>query len=241
MLSVAGKRAVVTGASGGVGLACARGFLVHGARGLLLIDMNASELTKTSENLKKEFPDREIIALVANVAVQSEVKVAATYAKQSFRPINLVLACPWPGAELTEGNVSKCGAWQSLIDLNLNAARYTSVIFGDMLDEHGSIILISNGIAHANVELLHPAYGAAKMGLQSLKACLAMRYSDKNIRVNSVAPRYIQTPKTLPSYYTPKPLFSQFAHPDELVPTVLHLANNSSSTITSIDFVVTPT
>lgn len=241
MLSVAGKRAVVTGASGGVGLACVRGFLTHGASAILMIDMNASELTKTSEQLKKEFPNKDIVALVANAVVQSEVRVAASFAKEKFCPIDIVLVCPAPGFELTESNISKCGAWQSMIDLNFNAARYISVIFGDLMDGHGLIILISCGIAHASIELLHPVYGAAKMGLQGLKNCLTKRYSGKNIRVNSVTPRYIQTNNALSSYYTPKPLFSQFAHPDELVSTVLHLANNSSASITSIDFVVTPT
>ena len=92
----------------------------------------------------------------------------------------------------------------------------------------------------------NPAYVASKGGLRMLAKALAIDYSNRNIRVNCIAPGYIRTVMTKESYNdkekrehrTKHTILGRWGNPEDLVGATIFLASNASSYITGIDLFV---
>jgi NAD(P)-dependent dehydrogenase (short-subunit alcohol dehydrogenase family) len=177
------KNILVIGATGGIGRELCNRLREQGAN-LHLVARDESGL-------------REL-------ATRLDAKWTTTDVTDPIQVKNLFQECATPdGVVLSVGSVMlksahrlKDDEWHSTLNQNLNSAFY--VIRSStkaMMKQGGSIVLISTSAAQIGFAN-HEAIAAAKLGVEGLARSTAASYSNRNIRVNVVAPGLVDTPLT---------------------------------------------
>ncbi len=186
---LAGKRVLVTGASGGIGSACARAFageaaevLVHYHRGHDRADALAKELGG---------------ARVVGADLTQENEVARMFAEAGPLDVCAAVAGAWPSEDVPVWELP-LERWRETLDANLTATFLTARGFLRQLEGDGALILVGS-TAGIFGEAGHADYAAAKSAilgglLLSLKN-EAVRKSPR-ARVNAVAPGWTESPMT---------------------------------------------
>ena len=182
-----GMRAVITGASSGIGEATARLFAAEGAR-VALVARRQDVLAPIARAIGKT-----ALALPADVAEPDQVKRAIDAAVDTFGGIDTVVNAagvysPVPLRELTPA------VWRELIDINLSGTYYVAREAAlRMLDAGGGTITnIGSKLSHIGMAL-SSHYCASKAGVLGLTKALAVELAPK-IRVNVVCPGPVATP-----------------------------------------------
>jgi NAD(P)-dependent dehydrogenase (short-subunit alcohol dehydrogenase family) len=85
--------------------------------------------------------------------------------------------------------------WEKTIAINLSGNYYVAKILQDKLQENGRFIMISSTDSYFGGSIT-ASYAASKSGVNSLTKSLSLLFSDKKIRVNSIAPGWVLTPMT---------------------------------------------
>jgi 3-oxoacyl-[acyl-carrier protein] reductase len=185
---LAGKRVLVTGASGGIGSACARAFaaeeaevVVHYHRGLERAETLAAELG----------------ARVAGADLTRQDDVDRLFAKAGALDICVAVAGAWPAEDLPVWELP-LERWRATLDANLTASFLTARAFLRQLEGAGALILVGS-TAGIFGEAGHADYAAAKSAilgglLLSLKNEIVRKAP--GARVNAVAPGWTESPMT---------------------------------------------
>jgi 3-oxoacyl-[acyl-carrier protein] reductase len=190
VFDLAGKTALVTGASGGIGGAIAKALHSRGAA-VVLSGTRADAL----ESLKAELgPHAHVVAcnLADTASVESLIKTAESAAGGIDILVN--------NAGITRDNLflrMKDEEWDSVIAVNLTAAFRLSraVLRGMMKKRWGRIISVTSVVGTTG----NPGqgnYAAAKAGLVGMTKSLATEIASRNITANCVAPGFIATAMT---------------------------------------------
>ncbi|HEX3943525.1 MAG TPA: 3-oxoacyl-ACP reductase FabG [Rhizomicrobium sp.] len=191
MFDLAGKTALVTGASGGIGGAIARQLHARGAA-VVLSGTRAEAL----ELLKSEFGERAHVVrcnLADSGSVEALPKAAETVAGA---PIDILVN----NAGITRDNLfmrMKDEEWEQVLAVNLGAVFRLSraVLRGMMKKRWGRIISITS-IVGVTGNAGQGNYAAAKAGIIGMSKSLAAEVASRNITVNCVAPGFITTAMT---------------------------------------------
>jgi NAD(P)-dependent dehydrogenase (short-subunit alcohol dehydrogenase family) len=193
-----GKRALVTGAGRGIGLAIARAYAERGAA-VTLCARSEGELQAAVADLRGQ-------GLAAEAMVADVTDIPAFAALIEARPAFHVLVNnagtnrPRPLAEITPED------YDLILGLNLRAAVFVlQAVTRRMLAEGiaGSVINMSSQMGHvgaANRSL----YCASKWGLEGFTKAAAIELGRHAIRVNTICPTFIDTPLTRPYFEDPK-------------------------------------
>jgi 3-oxoacyl-[acyl-carrier protein] reductase len=190
MFSMDGRKALVTGASGGIGGAIARWLHEAGAE-VALSGTRADAL----EALAKDLGDHSH-AVPADLSTAGGANQLATAAEQALGGIDILVN----NAGLTRDGLTmrmKDEDWQTVIDVNLTAAfRLARAVLRPMMKARwGRIISITSVVATTG----NPGqvnYAASKAGLTGLTKSLAQEVASRGITVNCVAPGFITTAMT---------------------------------------------
>ena len=190
-LSLAGKSALITGAFGDLG----RHFSLTLARAGAKVALAGRRLAE-GDKLAKLIMDQGGQAVVVPMDVGDPASVAAAldHASRALGPIGVLvnnagIAVTKPALEQTDED------WRSVIDVNLNGAWRVAQAGAAHMKEHGqggSIINIAS-ILGLRVSAQVPAYAASKAALIHLTKALALELARYKIRVNALAPGYIET------------------------------------------------
>ncbi|NQV46187.1 MAG: 3-oxoacyl-[acyl-carrier-protein] reductase [Rhodospirillaceae bacterium] len=190
MFDLTGKKALVTGASGGIGGAIARALYAQGAEVAL-----SGTRVDALQALAGELGGR---AHVTPSDLSSAEGPAALFADAAaaMGGVDILIN----NAGLTRDNLSmrmKDEEWQTVIDVNLTAAFRLSraCLKGMMKSRWGRIISITS-IVGATGNAGQANYAASKAGLTGLSKSLAQEVASRGITVNCVAPGFIATPMT---------------------------------------------
>jgi 3-oxoacyl-[acyl-carrier protein] reductase len=191
MFDLAGKTALVTGASGGIGGAIAKALHSQGAKVVL-----SGTRVEALEAVKAELGSNAFIAQ-ANLSDIASVEALPKAAEEvAGSPIDILVN----NAGITKDNLfmrMKDEEWDQVIAVNLTAAFRLSrgVLRAMMKKRWGRIIQISS-VVGATGNPGQGNYAAAKAGLVGMTKSLAAEVASRNITVNAVAPGFIQTAMT---------------------------------------------
>jgi NAD(P)-dependent dehydrogenase (short-subunit alcohol dehydrogenase family) len=243
LLRLDGKVALVTGSAQGLGKEIAFN-LAHNGCSLILADLMTPE--ETAEQIKKA--GARCLSLQADISDENQVERMVTKGISEFKKIDILI---------NNAGVSQLSylptedlpieEWDKIIRVNLRGTFLCCRYVGRQMIENkgGSIINIAstagmNGVSRA------PAYCASKAGIILLTKSLALEWVKYNIRVNAVAPHYVETDLTKGLRGSEKVYeglvrqipMKRFAKPEELIGAILLLSSAASSYITGTVIVV---
>jgi NAD(P)-dependent dehydrogenase (short-subunit alcohol dehydrogenase family) len=237
-IDLTGKVALITGASRGIGRACAETLAAHGARLAVHYRQDREAAQKVAAALKGN--DHVILQADLTDADAASQLVSAAVTRCGGLDIlvnNAGIYEPHPLGEATYLSWQK--AWRRHLDLNLVAvANVTFCAAQHMMCTGGRIVNISSrGAFRGEPECL--AYGASKAGLNALSQSLAQALAPHGIFVTVVAPGFVQTDMTERMLAGPageairqqSPL-GRVALPQEVADTVLFLASGHADFLT---------
>ncbi|MEO5623598.1 MAG: SDR family oxidoreductase [Dokdonella sp.] len=190
-----GRTALITGASRGIGLACARELASLGAD-VLLVARDESHLELTCVELAEEFPECEILYCAADVADHEQRLevfdwIADLDIELSLLVNNVGGNAVKPVLDYTLDEV------RALLETNVLGAFEMCRLAHASLAEHGNAAIVNvgsvSGLTHVRTGV---PYGLAKAALHQLTRNLACEWAEDGIRVNAVAPWYIRTQRT---------------------------------------------
>ncbi|MCB1476521.1 MAG: 3-oxoacyl-[acyl-carrier-protein] reductase [Rhodobiaceae bacterium] len=191
MFDLTGKTALVTGATGGIGGAIAKGLRTHGARVAL-----SGTRVEVLQELANELGG-DTIVLPCNLSDMAEADGLVEKAEEAFgAPLDILIN----NAGITRDNIflrMRDDEWDDVIAVDLNAVfRLTRGAIRTMMRRRtGRIIQITSVVGlignpgQAN-------YTAAKAGITAMSKSIAHEVASRGVTVNCVAPGFIATPMT---------------------------------------------
>lgn len=229
-----GRRALVTGGSGGIGLAAAAALGRAGAH-VTVAARRESELLQVCEALRAEGID--CAALVLDVTDSAAVDAAVAQADPFDILVNNAgMNRPKPLVEQSDEDID------AVLDLNVKAAFYTSrAVARRLLKEGlpGSIINVSSQMGHVGSPR-RTLYCASKHALEGMTRALAWEVGGAGIRVNTVCPTFIETPMTAGMLEQPgfrdwvcaRNALGRVGRLEEVMGAIVFLASDASSLMT---------
>ena len=192
----AGKTAIVTGASRGVGRATALRLSEGGANVVVNFLSNDTEAIETVRLCEEK--GVESIAIQGDVSDFRNAEAIAKAALEKFGRIDLLVcnAGIWEGASIEEMSEE---LWNKVINTNLKSAWAMTKACVPAIKKHGGAIVMVSSTAGQRGEAHYSNYAASKGGQISFTKALATELAPK-IRVNAVAPGWIETAMVRPAF-----------------------------------------
>jgi 3-oxoacyl-[acyl-carrier protein] reductase len=233
MFNLSGKTALVTGASGGIGNAIAKGLHAQGAT-VVLSGTREDALTA----LKNELGARAF-AVTCNLSDSASVEALAKNAEAAAgAPIDILVN----NAGVTKDNLfirMKDEEWDQVIAVDLTAAfRLSRSVLRNMMKKRWGRIVSITSVVGAIGNPGQANYAAAKAGLVGMTKSLAAEVGSRNITVNCVAPGFVTTPMTdALTEDQKKALFERipagrFGAPSDIAAAVVFLASEEAGYVT---------
>ncbi len=203
----AGKRAVVTGASAGIGYATAVRLAAEGAR-VGLVARRREPLEAVAQEIAAS--GGEALVLPADSSVETEIEAAMDAAAERWSGLDIIVSNA--GIELLgqDDRVDRLdrAIWDRLLTTNLtgqflackHGARHLLATGG------GAIVCLGSNCGNLGMATNEPAYSASKGGILAMMKVMAIDYARLKIRVNMVIPGFIDTPMNAPVMKDPKEL-----------------------------------
>ena len=234
--ALAGKRALVTGASHGIGRAVALRFAEEGARVALNYRSDRAAAEEAAASI--EAAGGEAVALGGDVSRADEAAALVEAAVEAFGGVDVLV---------NNAGVTRDGlllrmeeeAWDAVLDTNLKgaflcskaAARHMARARWGRIVNMSSIVGVTGNAGQAN-------YASAKAGLIGLTKTLARELASRNVTVNAVAPGFIATrmveslsPETQSGVLERIPL-GRFGTPEDVAAVCAFLASNDAGYVT---------
>jgi 3-oxoacyl-[acyl-carrier protein] reductase len=229
-----GRIAFVTGASQGIGRACALELARSGAH-VFAAARQQDKLADLVDEIKAEGGRCDAVAL--DVTSEESIDAAFEIAKQAG-----VVSILVNNAGITQDGLAvrmSRESWQKVIDTNLTGGFLCiqKVLQGMMKQRWGRIINVAS-VAGLSGNAGQANYVSSKAGLIGLTKALAIEVGSRNITVNAVAPGFIETPMTdvLPEkvreQMLPRIPLGRLGRPEEIAKAVCFLAGDDASYIT---------
>ncbi len=230
-----GKVALVTGAARGIGRAIAEKLADAGAT-VALCDLNRDWLADTAQALADKGRKAECFAV--DVSKASDVQTAVADVLKSFGRIDILIN----NAGITkDGFLVRMSEedWDAVLAVNLKGTfLFSKAAAKVMLKQRAGVIVSVASIIGLIGNAGQCNYAASKAGVIAFTKSAARELASRNIRVNAVAPGYIQTKmtETLPEDIRNKMLaaipVARFGVPDDVANVVLFLASDASAYMT---------
>ena len=231
MFSLKGKKALITGASGGIGAEIARSLHAQGAI-VTISGTNENNLSSLCDELQNN-----VYKILCNLGNVEETEKLIATASEKMGGID-ILVCNAGINKDTLAMRMKNEDWDQVLNINLKATFILNRnVLRPMLKTGGRIINISSVVAQSgNAGQIN--YCASKAGMVGMSKALAKEVATKNITVNCVAPGFIQTNMTDSLSDKQKEVITQniptktLGKPEDIAAAVAFLASNEAKYIT---------
>lgn len=235
-----GRSAFITGGGRGIGLCTAEALLEHGAN-VVLSDHDPAVLEAGRSEL--EAKGWSVDAVRLDVTDSAATARVALEANERHGGIDILIAnagIAWPD---TPGENMSDEVWLKVVDVDLHGAYWSCREFGRAMLERGRGSIVTVGsmsglISNKPQRQVH--YNAAKAGVHHMTRSLAGEWAERGVRVNAVAPTYVDTmmsrgafsePTLYPVWMENTPM-KRVARADEIASAILFLATDASSAMT---------
>jgi NAD(P)-dependent dehydrogenase (short-subunit alcohol dehydrogenase family) len=195
MNRLAGKVAMITGAGRGIGAAIALAFAREGAS-VALAELDIDTARATVERIRTEAETQNVFAVQTDVTQSASVKEALAQTEARFGPLDVLVNNAGINVfcdplTMTDDDWRRCFA----VDLDgvWNGCR--AALPGMVERERGCIVNIASTHSFKIIPGCFP-YPVAKHGVIGLTRALGIEYAPNNVRVNAIAPGYIETQLT---------------------------------------------
>lgn len=192
MKSLKNKIVFITGASSGIGKACAEEFARNGAN-LILSARRIKILSELKKTLVKKYKVK-ILAAQLDVRKLQDVKKVIGSLPIQWKQIDILLNNAGLARGLNKVYEANTEHWEEMIDTNIKGLLYvTRTILPIMVKrKHGHVINIGSTAGH-EVYLMGNVYCATKFAVKALNQSIRVDVLDKNIKVTSVDPGMVLT------------------------------------------------
>lgn len=188
------KVVVITGAAMGLGFAAAKELASKGAK-LVLVDFNEEKLESSKNEIKKEFPDTDLLTVVADVSDEQAVKNYVNKAVEKYGRIDGFYNNA--GIEGKQASIVDYDmeTFKKVIDINLMGVYYglRYIIPVMQKQEYGRIVNVAS-VGGIRGVLNQMPYVASKHAVSGMTKNAALEYGKFNILTNAIAPGAILTP-----------------------------------------------
>ncbi len=183
-----GKVAVITGGASGIGLATARKLLSEGAK-VVLADWNENvrDIAKTLNN--------DVLGIRCDVSSDTDVQKCVNEVIEKFGHIDFLVANAGIGGGPNKAHEVSVDEWTKVIGVNQTGVfLMNKYVISEMLKNGGGAIVNTSSMYGLVGTTMSFAYSASKGAINQMTRSLALTYARDNIRVNAVAPGYVDTP-----------------------------------------------
>lgn len=242
--SLAGKTALITGSTRGLGHAYAAAFAEAGAK-VIVHGRSKNDAGDVARNLRdRGFNADFVFGDLCEPGAAERLTAAALELCDGALDVlvNNAGACIHkPALDVTPEE------WNQVVRTNFDSLWWLSQAVGSRMVRRGKGCIVNAGSISAiivNRPQMQPAYNASKAAVHQLTKSLAAEWAPYGVRVNAVAPGYIKTdmsPVDEPRfrrYWIEDAPMQRYAVPDEVSPAVVFLASDASSFITGEILVV---
>ncbi|OGD24323.1 MAG: hypothetical protein A2Y69_04920 [Candidatus Aminicenantes bacterium RBG_13_59_9] len=191
MIDLTGRTVLITGGSRGIGRATAILFARAGAD--VAITYQRQEKAALEVKASVEGLGRRFLALGAEISNEAEVRRAVEEIIHAWGRIDFLVnnAGIWTYLEIGSGDTK---AWKETMEVNLDSVYYfTDAVVPHMKEHKQGVIINVGSTAGIRGEALHSHYAATKGALNALTKSWAAEFALHNIRVNLVAPGWVET------------------------------------------------
>src|SRR6202046_3939651 len=235
-----GRVAVVTGGAQAIGFACVEALAEAGAH-VYIADQNPKAGKEAKAALGAKGVQVDFIEM--DVTDSAAVNAAAAQVLNEKHRIDILVCNAGIAPSKTPAEHWTDEHWRNVIDVNLNGLFWCCRAFGKpmLAAGRGSIVNIGSMSVYTSKKPQPQAYyNASKAAVHHLTKSLAAEWGARGVRVNAVAPTYINTPLTafaktnaamLDAWIDGTPM-ARLGEPDEIASVVLFLASDASSLLT---------
>ena len=227
--SVVGQHVLISGGCGGIGSAFARAFLAHGA------SVTVTDLRPPSAELSAAGARFEPLDVTSDDAVNALAEKVKT--------LDVLIHC---AGKLIRHEEHKPEVFREIVDIHLfGNVRLAAAFRPHLKATRGCMINIASMYSYFGAPLI-PAYASAKTAIVGLTRSLALAYVEDGIRVNAIAPGWIETEisrrgREDPEFNSKLMLRlpnKRWADPDELAGTAVFLASPAAALINGVTIAV---
>lgn len=236
IFSLEGKKAIVTGASRGLGESMAIGLAAAGAD-VALVARSEEDLKKTAKRIEEL--GRKALVCPCDITKTDQINEVFERIRREFEDLDILLNnagvdLPAPLAEMSQE------IWNTNFSTNLNGMfNFTKLVGKGMMERRwGKIINISSlqGIVGFPQ---NAAYCATKGAINAFTRAMAVEWGPYNIQVNAVAPGWFMTDMTrsikgtpIEDYVISRTPLGRHAEPEEIIGIIIYLSSEASDFMT---------
>ena len=240
---LAGKVAIVTGGSTGIGKGIAELFLKEGAN-TVICSRSLENIQKVASDISSD--NAEVMALVCDVSRSDEVKDMVRKTVEKFGKLDILVnnAGMNPAREATLVDLTE-EEWEQYFSINAKGTWLSSKYSIPELQKAGggSIIMISSISAHIGQNLVG-CYNSSKAAQEGLVRSMAMDYGKDKIRVNCICPAWVMTDRTrevrekMIDEIKKMHIIERPGTPEDIAWAAVYLASDESTWVTGASFAI---
>lgn len=237
LFDLAGKTAIVTGASRGIGEAIAHRLAQHGAK-VMVSSRKLDACQAVADAINKAQGADVAAAAACNISHREALEPLVRETEERLGPVDILIcnAAVNPAfgssAEITEEQIDK------IVDCNIKSTHFLShLVIPGMVERGGGAIVIISSISAFLGSSSIGMYGVSKAADLALARNLAVEYGRKNIRVNCIAPGIVKTyfaealwkDPNVEKMVTSTIPMRRFGQPDEIAGAAVFLASDAAN------------